>query len=375
MYYKPWLEKLGLKLPSTTGEYQALLRAVAANDLNGNGRKDEIPLTGQFNLTGTNYGRWFNWIMNAFVYAGDTNLLTVNNGKVGAAYATPEWREGLKFMRTLFAEGFIPTETLTQDENQMRTLINVEGPQVFSFVWDNADQINANNPAGDYYEAMPPLKGPGGVQYATYKPSVAHINFMVSKNCKNPDAAFRAGDFMTSEVIGISQRFGAEGIDWDYAKNIPNAESTYVPTVPGWPLSIITYNDANFWGGSAVANNSWRQSGPMVRGYGIVNGWGLTRETAAGRSGINARISVLYQEGAWKPKEVIPKLIYNAEEVTEITELLANLNNYNTSAIAAFLTGNSNIDSSWNAYQAELNNIGLPRALSIIQKVYDRMYK
>jgi hypothetical protein len=42
---------------------------------------------------------------------------------------------------------------------------------------------------------------------------------------------------------------------------------------------------------------------------------------------------------------------------------------------AAFLSGDRNIDSSWNAYQAELNNIGLPKVLSIIQKVYDRMYK
>jgi putative aldouronate transport system substrate-binding protein len=278
-------------------------------------------------------------------------------------------------MRSLFAEGLIPTETLTQNETQMRTLINVEGPQVFSFGYANADEINADNPAGDHYDALPPLKGPNGVQYATYNPSVAQIAFLVSKNCKNPDAAFRVGDLMAREVIGISQRFGAEGIDWDYAKNVPNAESAYVPTVPGWPLSIITYNDANFWGGSAVTNNSWRQAGPAIRAYGIVNGWGVPKGGSAGRTVVNARISVLYQEGPWKPKEVIPKLFYNAEEITEITELLTNLESYNTSMTAAFLSGNSNIDSSWNAYQAELNNIGLPRALSIIQKVYDRMYK
>jgi hypothetical protein len=83
----------------------------------------------------------------------------------------------------------------------------------------------------------------------------------------------------------------------------------------------------------------------------------------------------MYQEGAWKPKEVIPKLLYNTEEGTEVTEILTNLESYNTSMAAAFLSGDRNIDSSWNAYQAELNNIGLPRVLSIIQKVYDRMYK
>jgi putative aldouronate transport system substrate-binding protein len=42
---------------------------------------------------------------------------------------------------------------------------------------------------------------------------------------------------------------------------------------------------------------------------------------------------------------------------------------------ANFLAGNRDIDSSWNTYLNELNNIGLPKILPVIQKAYDRMYK
>jgi hypothetical protein len=180
---------------------------------------------------------------------------------------------------------------------------------------------------------------------------------------------------MCNEFFGISQRFGAEKTDWDYAKNVPNAASKYDPTVPGWPLSIIVYNDANFWGGSAVANASWRQVGAMVRGYSIVNGWGLPNDAPKGRAGLNAKFSVLYQEEGVKPKEVIPKLIFNSDEYREITELFTNLENYVTSSTAAFLSGNQNIDTYWNTYINELNNIGVQKMLTIVQKVYDRMYK
>jgi putative aldouronate transport system substrate-binding protein len=376
-YYHPWAEKAGLKIPTTTEEFRTFLRGIKNSDLNGNGRNDEIPLTGQFSLAQTDYERWFNWIMNAFVFSGDLNLLTVNSGTVGVAYNTPEWRDGLKYIRGLVAEGLIPTETFTQDANQMRTLINQDGPVVFSFVWYNADQVNSSNPAAAGYKALPPLKGPKGIQYATFQPSVATISMVISKNCKNPDAAFRAGDAMSSELIGIMQRFGAEKVDWDYPQNVPNVESNYVPSVPGWPLSIILHHDAEFWGGSGVSNSSWRQLGPTIRTYGVYNGTGNLKASYSQRLRENNQAGIMYQEGGYAPKEVIPKLIYNSEEQGPVTELLTNLQTYATEATAAFLIGTRDInsDTAWNAYLAELNRIGVSQALGIIQQVYNRMYK
>jgi len=373
MYYKPWVDNLGLKFPTTTAEYPDFLKAIVKS--NPNGQNNIIPLTGMFDLSQGDYCVWFNWLMNSFVYAGDSRLLTVTNGKIGVAYNTNEWRDGLKFIRSLFADGLIPTETLTQDRNQMVTLVNQDGPVVFSFVRYNADDVNANNPAGMLYDSALPLKGPQGANYVRFIPSVAQIGMMVSVNCKDVDAAFRVGDFMCSRVNGFSTRFGAEGIDWDFAENVPNAKDKYAPMFPGYPLSVLAYDDANFWGGTKVANSSWRDQGPAFRNYADNAGVMMPIDVPAGRTGINARIGVMYQSDGVKPKEFIPKLIYTSDEIKEVTELFNNLTTYLNSSTAAFLSGNLNIDASWNTYINELNNINVQRMIDIVQKVYDRMYK
>ncbi len=43
--YKPWLDKLGLKMPETTEELYQVLKAFKEQDPNGNGQADELPLS------------------------------------------------------------------------------------------------------------------------------------------------------------------------------------------------------------------------------------------------------------------------------------------------------------------------------------------
>lgn len=44
--YQPWLDKLGLEVPTTTEEFYQMLKAFKEQDPNGNGEADEIPLSG-----------------------------------------------------------------------------------------------------------------------------------------------------------------------------------------------------------------------------------------------------------------------------------------------------------------------------------------
>jgi putative aldouronate transport system substrate-binding protein len=48
--YQPWLDKLGLKAPSTTEEFHTVTKALVTSDLNGNGRQNKVlgPLLLQF---------------------------------------------------------------------------------------------------------------------------------------------------------------------------------------------------------------------------------------------------------------------------------------------------------------------------------------
>lgn len=368
--YQPWLEALGKEVPTTTEEFYEVLKLVAETDLNGNGKKDEIGMLGS---TGT-YSSYMRALMNAFVYAGDGGYRVVEDGTVSVAYTTDAWKDGLKYLKTLFDEGLIAAESLTLSDEQFRTLINSEDPSVFSFVWMAPDMISQGTERSTEYICIDTLTGPNGVNYASYNPSVAGVSMLVTANCENPEAAFKIGDLLNSEYIGISQRWGQEGVDWDYVENLDDLTG-YAPAVEGFEMSIVAYNDAAFWGGTDVTNGSWRQTGPFVRQYGIANGWASISDGADAYTANVNKAGALYQNADHEPAEVIPKLIYTTDESNSVSEISSVLSSYVNENIASFVTGAKDIDESWDGYLEELNNIGLEQYLEIEQTVYDRMYK
>ena len=368
-YFKPWLETLGLEEPATTQELNELFEKVCSQDMNGNGKADEIALTGTW---GGSYDGWFAFLMNAFVYAGDADYFTVQDGVVDVAYTTDAWKEGLKYIRSLFEAGFIPMETLTQDDASFKRLVSSEDPVAFMVVYLSTSMIDA---ALDYrYDFLPlsALIGPENVQYATFRPSVASISFVVTKNCKNPEAAFRMGDLLCAEDLSITARWGAEGTDWDYAENVENIEK-YRPLVEGWPLYIVPYDDGTYWGSGTVQNAGWRGRGPYVRQYAIANGMGADEE--AQTHIVPSYSYSIYQESGWNPDEVIPKLLYTAEETEAISEIRTTLLDYVKASTANFLAGNTDIDAGWEDFVAQCHTIGLDDVLSVVNEVYTRMYK
>ena len=59
-----WLDKLGLKMPTTTDEFHEVLKAFKEKDPNGNGKRDEIPLTGSDDMWAGNIA---SYLMNSFI--------------------------------------------------------------------------------------------------------------------------------------------------------------------------------------------------------------------------------------------------------------------------------------------------------------------
>lgn len=373
--YKPWLDALDREVPTTTEEFRELLKLVSTTDLNGNGKADEIGMAGA-RLGGSGYGGYARALMNAFEYTGDVCYRTVKDGAIGAAYTTDEWKEGLSYIKEMFSENLILGQSLSMGDDEFKTLINSDEPVVFSFAYFAPDMIASGSDRANEYIAIDTLAGPGGVNYATYRPTVANISLLVTANCKNPEAAFKLGDLMSSEYIGISQRWGKEGVNWDYAENVDDM-STFSEPLNGFEPSIATYDDASFWSGTEVANYSWRQTGPYVRQYGIACGVVIPTEGGSGdpyTENLNAAW-ILYQTSGHQPEEVIPKLILTEEETKAIGEVESNLVKYVEECWASFVTGSMDIDGQWDGYLEELDKIGLQEYLSVIQTAYDRMYK
>lgn len=367
-----WLEQLGEKAPTTPQELHDLLVKVKNTDLNGNGKADEIGFPG--NMSG--YKGWFQTIMSAFVYAGGDHYYTVNDGKVGYAYTTEGWKEGLKFIKSLFDEELIPREILTQDDNQYLAMLNSEECTSMMFFYQSPSRVNSTNTWRDDFEAYAPLINKDtGKPMARYAPSVPdNGSFFITKNCKNPEKAFAIGDLMVSELYSIMTRWGQEGVDWDYVKNVDGLENT-VAWVEGFEKLIVVYDDAKFWSSGEVQNRSYIQTGPFVREYGIANGRTRDPENISLFDKHVGEADVMYQQNAYRPDEVIPKLSYSAEEVEAVSDIQGTLYEFVEEWTANFLAGNMDIDANWDAYLAELENIGVNESLEVVQAVYDRMYK
>ena len=379
-YYEPWLEAIGMDVPTTTEEFYEVCKKVSETDLNGNGKKDEIALGGDL-LGGGDTDGWFTCLMSGFVYAHDKEYRIVEDGKVGYAYTTDEWKEGLKYIKRFFDEGLIPMETLTQSQDQWKAQLAAEEQTVFCF--NGWEPFWATNKAYDWVvdnDCLMPLEGPEGEAYAMYRPGTPKIGAAITVDCENPEAAFLVCDYLCSEEMTITKRWGKRGENWDYwdEAQVENKEdySAYDSTKD---IYIIAYDDDSFWSGSEPTNVCYLGYGPgiysdRVFGGRAVKTGNLTDDEALKLQFDNEVISAYTELHNYSPAEVIDYAPLTTDENQEISEIKANLANYVNEMTGAFLTGNKDIDADWDAYIQELEKIGYKTALEIYQVGYDRVH-
>src|SRR5690606_345994 len=133
--YRPWLDELGLSMPTTLDEFEDVLTAFVNEDPNGNGKRDELPLMAHA------HPGWpaplSNFFMGSFLYnpGGPASnrpnpWLYLNNGKVDFVANKPEWREGLRYQHRLFAKGLIAKESFTQDLEALQRIGDRKGDNI-----------------------------------------------------------------------------------------------------------------------------------------------------------------------------------------------------------------------------------------------------
>lgn len=209
---------------------------------------------------------------------------------------------------------------------------------------------------------MAPLKGPKGVEYATYTPGMPSNQWYITKDCKNPEAAFKLADFMWSEDASVWSRFGEPNVDYTVADT---SKSFYHDVMPDMKLAL---NAILVWG--SVQNAHWCENDPKYRAYNstdvVWNGDPLDTNY------ITAKAVPLYKGKA--PKETVNKILYTSDEQDQLKDITNSLTTYVQEMIAQFITGNKPF-SYWDSYTKQLDTIGLKQYLQITQKAYDRMKK
>ncbi len=358
--YKPWLDKLGLAMPTTTEEFYNVLQAFKTKDPNGNGKADEIPFSG----SPTGYlTQVHNFLLNSFTYS-PMSWLTANNGKIEVPYNKPEWKEGLKYLRRLYADGLMDAQALTQDGNQLKQLgENPDVPilgAVSTLHMGEFTQFFGESGRWLEYVAVPPLKGPAGVQVTPYDPyGVLNTGaYVITKDAKNPEAAFRLLDFMYNTETTLRSSYGEPGSEWEWAKDGEigiNGEQAVWKALKSW---------------GNVQNAHWSLSGPIFNPS--------TLRLSQVDDPTNPLEKMLYTETKEKYDpykagldQIVPPLYLSDEDSSEIADLQLTLHNRANEMLVRSITGDVDIDKEWDAYVSSLNDMNLARYLELYQKAYD----
>lgn len=369
-----WLDNLNLEMPTSTEEYKEVLKAFIEQDANGNGVEDEVGVTGCKNGWGCNPAVYF---MNSFIFyngnQANGGLSLADDGKtVIAPFAQEEWKEGLEFMNELCTEGLLAPSVFTQDDKQFTALVSSEEPVVGSCTaggygyWSGSSE----NPNFQKMTMLPPLKGPDGTAYAAYIEYTPNPRMMITKDCENPDLAFKLGDLFYRHDISNTGRYGEEGVDWSEDEEICKNYKGLFEESEGIPCSLVQLEIQ--W--SKVQNKHWYDAAPTYRNLEAYKG--IDGEYPDDPNQRNYRVE--YTNGAQEyyydahPDKVLPTLIYTLEEADEIAEIQENVTRYVDESLAAFVTGNRPL-SDWDNYIEELENMGLGEWLEAAQNAYNRM--
>lgn len=365
-----WMDKLGLKMPETTEELREVLRAFVNDDPNGNGKKDEIGMLGA--TTWNTMVEYALMGMSFQTVKPDFWLSLGADGKsVEFSPSTDAYREGLRYIKSLYDEGLIDGASFTQKEDQLAQTVRTEPHVVGMYVcdhagmgYDNNDPVEAEN-----YQILIPVAGPDGFRRQGQNANEGEVqgfHAVITDVCKYPEAAFRLIDeFFYDDDYNMERKYGERGLGWDYCpegtKNVFGGDARYIVN------SLTEDQNAEIGKGTMMV-------GPQA-------------DLAPFRLSMLPEVDDIYQPGNYeqritldtqKVEQYIPKerLDYTVfiplDMADDYAEIQTNLNSFVRMATVQFITGERDIETGWDQYLSELDSYRVDRYIEIYKTAAGR---
>lgn len=288
----------------------------------------------------------------------ETNRLSIKDGKVIASYTQPEYREGLRYIHELYAEGLVAPEAFTQSEAQLLSQGMSETPVVGA--------VNAGTPGyiADWgsernkdYHNLPPLEGPSGLRVTPFVPVYGSAHTFITSAAENPELAFRWMDALYIPEVGVHAYYGDEDVSWRWAKE---GEKGAANT----PAIIHPLEQEN------PVNSGWNQLNHGFRPAWFRNAEYISPDSPWVRPGDNLEAIAKYAQPV---ETLMPQLFFTAEQSQELADIEATVSRYVEEMLARFVTGDADVtdDAAWEEFQSSLSAMGLSRMLEIYQEAYD----
>lgn len=355
MINKEWLDKLSLQIPTTWDELYDVLVAFKANDCNGNGEMDEIPMD-----WGPGVGYFTSLAM-----LGELGIpislqngmgFYVDDGVVKNYIVSEEYKTFLKFLQKCYAAGLINENVFTQDYTTFQNFSRAERVG-FTFGWDILDRMGPE--VSKKYVTVPPMK-----PTADYAGRTLWDNCFYSMNYRYPVGAISAASQHIDECVKF--------VDLLYAP--ANSIQLYWGTMGecvqdngDGSYTVLPPADGTSDPGSWKWMNSLADNAPMFIPDDIKID--LPADSVEIR-----RIDKVYDEAiaAYRQSDMWPGpfLKYTADENAEMSLIRLDIENLFKNGFANWVIG-GDIDAEWDAYVQNCYAAGLETATAINQRSYD----
>jgi putative aldouronate transport system substrate-binding protein len=222
-----WLDKLGLKAPTTLDEFLTVAKAFTFNDPDGNKKNDTYGMCAFIDgsgLTALPLGERFDFIYGAYGVAGMWDLSSAANFGLNARKTA--YMQATQYLQTLIKEGVIDPDwpTLKKDEFRARWKQGLCGIMIENFAAlstkSNYTAFDKNFPDATW-AVLPPPKGPNGVSSDGQVILSARI-YAVSQKAidagKGPAIA-RLLEWMASDEGYYLLGFGQKGVNYNLDSN------------------------------------------------------------------------------------------------------------------------------------------------------------
>lgn len=371
MYFnKTFCDNLNLELPTTTEEFREVLKQIIANDANQNGEADEIGIVGVASdptrLVST-------FLMTSFTYDDGTNRLYLDDGKVTASFVSEEWREGLRYLKSLYDEGLIYKESFVQDaaaagkvnsqkyENVVAALPNMH--------YGTVGTRETGEPVRNIdYVAIAPLEGPDGTRqaYWNYYVNMGMSGYIPSTSTK-AELVARWVDWFMSEEGNMVLMNGIEGIGWEQ----PDEGATGVDGSPA-TYKLIQREEGDEYYNAVSWNQKFPHNNTQAARLGMQSPSDIFAEDGTGAEAAYYTFTRdNYAPYAMPQEMILPPLFYSEEQIGSIAQYQTNINTYVNEAIARFIVGEMDIENDWEKYLSEINSMDLESYLAVVQEAYD----
>ena len=245
-----WLKNVGMSLPTTTDEFEAVLKAFKEKDPNKNGKQDEIPFTFR------NVWEWSTGCGDMFGPFGtveNDNHVFIDPKDKTLKFAPQEkgYYEALQWLHKLFSEGLIQNTVFTISSDMYGTqLTNKDNIGAFINYSDSAlgntelsqtwfTPMDSDDPS-HVYRHVPALKGPDGTRMVFQGNLKTSPAFLITTKCKTPEVLVRWYDYINTGLENYALwRWGKENERWHYATVDQKHLDEYKKLHPNLPENLI----------------------------------------------------------------------------------------------------------------------------------------